>query len=113
MHPMARGAPRVITCRYLRTSRKTGDWTVDPGARRSSSGWSKGEIDEIHCDGQGDEGLGGGRHAGGEGARRDGELQRRAREGRRDAGRRGSAPELEGGTHPVLRPKADGGGRPV
>src|SRR5438874_2278764 len=61
----------------------------------------KGQDDEVHGDREGEQGLRGGEAPGREDPDRDGQVQRRARESRRDAGGRGAPGELEGRAGPL------------
>ena len=90
------------------------DFPVDPAEKpdgwrekeeqfRAVAARSEARNDAIHGAGQGRQGHGGGRPPGREAPDRDGEVQRGAGEGRRDARGRGAPSELEGRARQVLR----------
>src|SRR5205814_5066660 len=88
-------------------------YRVKAAVRRAAARTEGGPNHAVHGAGEGDRGVRGGRHAHRRAPRGDGQVQRGAGPGRRDAGRGGAAPELEGSPDHVLRREAHGDGRTV
>ena len=99
-----RGRPEK-SCAACRSGRRSFDVSVERGRAgrgdRPPLPHTGRSSDALHGDRQGQRGLRERRHAHRAGARRDGRLQRGAGQGRRHAGRRGPAPELEGCAGPL------------
>ncbi|CAA9274066.1 MAG: PhnB protein, partial [uncultured Chloroflexi bacterium] len=68
---------------------------------------------EVHGNCEVERGVRGGNAAERAGAGGDGQVQRAAGRGRRDAGGRGAAPQRQGGAHQLRRRQAHCGRRPV